>query len=110
ALDVAAIRSRFPALGRLGPDGRPYVWADAPGGSQLPDTVIDAVTARLRAGASNTHGAFATSIEIDRLIADARHAGADFLGCDPHEVVFGPNATTLLFHLSRAITRTLRPG
>ena len=109
-LDVAAIRSRFPALGRLGPDGRPFVWADAPGGSQLPDTVIDAVTGRMRAGASNTHGAFATSMDIDQLIADAREAGADFLGCHPDEVVFGANATTLLFHLSRAITRTLRPG
>jgi cysteine desulfurase family protein (TIGR01976 family) len=110
ALDMAAIRSRFPALGRLGPDGRPFVWADAPGGSQLHDTVIDAVAGRMRAGASNTHGAFATSVEIDRLIADAREAGADFLGCDPGEVVFGANATTLLFHLSRAITKTLRRG
>jgi cysteine desulfurase family protein (TIGR01976 family) len=110
ALDVAAIRSRFPALGRLGPDGRPFVWADAPGGSQLPDTVIDAIAGRMRAGASNTHGAFATSIEIDGLIADARVVGADFLGCDPDEVVFGANATTLLFHLSRAVTRTLGPG
>ena len=108
--DVVAIRSRFPALARTGPGDRPFVWADAPGGSQVPDTVIDAVASRLHRGASNTHGAFATSIEIDGLIGDARVAGADFLGCDPDEVVFGANATTLLFHLARSVTRMLRPG
>jgi cysteine desulfurase family protein (TIGR01976 family) len=108
--DVTAIRSRFPALGRTGPDGRQYVWVDAPGGSQMVDTAIDAVTARMRAGASNTHGAFRVSEEIDTLISDARRAGADLLGCDPGEIVFGQNATSLLLHLSRSIGRTWGPG
>jgi cysteine desulfurase family protein (TIGR01976 family) len=108
--DVTAIRSRFPALGRTGPDGRQYVWVDAPGGSQMVDTAIDAVTARMRAGASNTHGAFGVSEEIDTLISDARRAGADLLGCDPGEIVFGQNATSLLLHLSRSIGRTWGPG
>jgi cysteine desulfurase family protein (TIGR01976 family) len=108
--DVEAVRARFPALARAGADGRPYVWADAPGGSQAPDTVIDAVAGRMRAGASNTHGAFATSREIDALIDDAHRAGAGFLGCDPDEVVFGQNATSLLLHLSRSFGRTLEPG
>jgi cysteine desulfurase family protein (TIGR01976 family) len=109
ALDLSFVRSRFPALGRLGPDGRPYVWADAPGGSQAPQSVIDAVAGRMRRGASNTHGAFATSREIDELIETAHDTGADFLGCDPDEVVFGPNATTLLLHLSRSFARTIGP-
>jgi cysteine desulfurase family protein (TIGR01976 family) len=104
------VRSQFPALGRPGPDGRPYVWADAPGGSQAPVSVIDAVAGRMRTGASNTHGAFVTSHEIDELIGTAREAGADFLGCDPDEVVFGPNATTLLLHLSRSFARTIGGG
>jgi cysteine desulfurase family protein (TIGR01976 family) len=108
--DVTAIRSRFPALGRTGPDGRRYVWVDAPGGSQMVDTAIDAVTARMRAGASNTHGVFRVSEEIDALISDARRAGADLLGCDPGEIVFGQNATSLLLHLSRSIGRTWGPG
>ena len=108
--DVTAIRARFPALGRTGPDGRPYVWVDAPGGSQMVDTAIDAVTARMRAGASNTHGVFPVSEEIDALIAEARRAGADLLGCDPDEIVFGQNATSLLLHLSRSIGRTWGPG
>ena len=108
--DVEAVRARFPALARVGADGRPFVWADAPGGSQAPDTVIEAVAGRMRAGASNTHGAFATSREIDALIDEAHRAGAGFLGCDPDEVVFGQNATSLLLHLSRSFAGTLAPG
>jgi cysteine desulfurase family protein (TIGR01976 family) len=109
-LDLTAVRARFPALARRAPDGTPYVWADAPGGSQMVDTAIAAVTDQMRAGASNTHGAFPLSAEIDALIADARRAGADLLGCDPNEVVFGQNATSLLLHLSRSIARTWGPG
>jgi cysteine desulfurase family protein (TIGR01976 family) len=108
--DVEAVRARFPALARGGADGRPYVWADAPGGSQAPDTVIEAVAGRMRAGASNQHGAFPVSRDIDELIDDAHRAGAGFLGCDPDEVVFGQNATSLLLHLSRSFSRTLEPG
>lgn len=109
ALDPTTVRHRFPALARLAPDGRPYVWADAPGGSQMVDAAIDAMTDRMRAGASNTHGAFGPSEEIDELIAAAHVAGSDLLGCEPGEVVFGQNATSLLFHLSRALGRTWGP-
>jgi cysteine desulfurase family protein (TIGR01976 family) len=109
-LDTELIRARFPALARLGDDGRPRVLADAPGGSQVPDTVIDAVSAHYRRGMSNTHGAFATSQETDNVIMQARRAAADLTGANPGEIVFGPNATTLLFHLSRSFTKTLGPG
>jgi cysteine desulfurase family protein (TIGR01976 family) len=108
--DVMAVRARFPALARTGPDGRPFVWADTPGGSQAPDSVIDAVAARMAGGASNTHGSFPLSEEIDALSAEAHRAGAGVLGCDPGEVVFGQNATSLLLHLSRSFSRTLAPG
>jgi len=110
SFDVRSARARFPALARTGSDGQPFVWADAPGGSQVPDAVIEAMAARMRAGASNTHGAFPVSREIDELIADAHAAGADLLGCDPDEVVFGQNATSLLLHLARSFARTLTPG
>jgi len=109
-LDPAALRVRFPALARTGEDGRPVVYADAPGGSQVPQTVIDAIAGHLRSGISNTHGAFAASEETDALIADARRAAADITGAHPGEIVFGPNSTTLLLHLSRSFGRTLRPG
>ena len=110
ALDPTALRRRFPALARTGGDGLPVIYADAPGGSQVPETVIDAIAAHLRSGISNTHGAFAASEETDALIADARRAASDVTGADPGEIVFGPNSTTLLLHLSRSFGRTLRPG
>ena len=109
-IDPAAIRLRFPALARTGDDGRPVVYADAPGGSQVPDTVIDAIAGHLRSGISNTHGAFAASEETDALIDEARQAASDMTGGAPGEIVFGPNSTTLLLHLSRSFGRTLHPG
>ena len=109
-LDPSELRLRFPALSRVGEDGRPVVYADAPGGSQVPETVVQAIADHLRSGVSNTHGAFAASEETDALIADARRAAADLTGADPGEIVFGPNSTTSLLHLSRSFGRTLRPG
>jgi cysteine desulfurase family protein (TIGR01976 family) len=106
-IDIEAVRARFPALARTDDDGRPVVLADAPGGSQVPDTVIEAVAGHYRRGMSNTHGAFASSEETDAVIASARRAAADLTGADPSEIVFGPNATTLLFHLSHSIATTL---
>jgi cysteine desulfurase family protein (TIGR01976 family) len=59
---------------------------------------------------SNTHGAFATSQETDGVVAEARRAAGDLTGADPDEIVFGPNATTLLLHVSRSFAKTLAPG
>jgi cysteine desulfurase family protein (TIGR01976 family) len=106
---LAHVRSRFPALARE-IDGRPAVFVDAPGGSQVPDPVIEAMAGYLRRSNANAHGAFATSQETDRLVADAHRASADLLNADADEVVFGPNATTLLFSISRSVGRTLGPG
>ena len=108
-LDLSAVRDRFPGLARL-LGGRPCVFADAPGGSQVPGSVIDAMAGYLRSSNANAHGAFATSAETDTVIADAHRAAADLVGGEPDEVVFGPNATTLLFAVSRSIVRTLGPG
>ncbi len=86
------------------------VFVDAPGGSQVPGTVIEAMAEYLRRSNANTHGAFATSQETDDLVAEAHRAAADLLNADPDEVIFGPNATTLLFAISRSVGRTLQPG
>ncbi|HZP91230.1 MAG TPA: cysteine desulfurase-like protein [Actinomycetota bacterium] len=109
AFDPSSIRAEFPALQRR-QDGRPVVFADSPGGSQVPERVIEAMDAYLRSSNANTHGAFATSAETDRVIEESHRAAADLLGCDPDEVAFGPNATTLMFAVSRAVARTLGPG
>jgi cysteine desulfurase family protein (TIGR01976 family) len=108
--DLSWLRERFPALARVGADGRPLVFADAPGGSQVPASVIDAMSEYLRCSNSNTHGLFGTSRETDEVIAAARRAGADITGADADEIVLGPNATTLLLGLSRSFGRTLKPG
>ncbi len=109
-LDVAAVRDHFPALARQH-GGRPAVYLDGPGGTQVPRECIDAIVAHLAAGGANTHGAFEASHETDALLADAHAAMADFIGAhDPDEIVFGPNMTTLTLSLSRALGRDLAPG
>ena len=108
--DLSSVRARFPALARTARDGRPLVFADAPGGSQVPDVVIEAITDYLRRSNSNTHGLFETSRETDEVVDAARRAGADLTGADPDEIVLGPNATTLLLGLSRSFGRMLGPG
>ena len=108
-LDPAWVRSRFPAISQE-IDGRIPVFFDGPGGSQVPDTVIDAMSHYLVTSNSNVHGSFATSRRTDECIDSARAAVADLLGCDPDEVVFGANMTTLTFAFSRAIGRELSPG
>jgi selenocysteine lyase/cysteine desulfurase len=108
-LDAEAARREFPALDRT-LSGRPCVFADSPGGTQVPRSVIDAMTAYLRASNANAGGAFATSRATDEVIEGAHRAAADLLGCSPKEVVIGANMTTLAFSLSRALARTLGPG
>jgi cysteine desulfurase family protein (TIGR01976 family) len=108
-LDLARVRSRFPALARE-IDGRPAVFVDAPGGSQVPESVIEAMAGYLRRSNANAHGAFVTSQETDELIGRAHVAAADLVNADADEVVFGPNATTLLLAISRSVGRTLGPG
>ena len=93
-LDLAWVREQFPALAQT-VNGQPAVFFDGPGGTQVPRRVIDAIADYLTRSNSNAHGAFATSARTDATIAAAHAAMADFLGCDPDEVVFGPNMTTL---------------
>ena len=90
--------------------GQPAVFLDGPGGTQVPQRVIDAIADYLANSNANTGGAYATSRRTDVVIAEARAAMADFLSCDKDEIVFGPNMTTLTFAISRAIGRELGPG
>jgi cysteine desulfurase family protein (TIGR01976 family) len=109
ALDLSYIRSQFPSLHQT-VNGHPAVFMDGPGGTQVPQRVIDAMTDYLRHNNANTGGAYATSRNTDAMIAEARAAMADFLHCGADEVAFGPNMTTLTFAISRAIGRELKPG
>jgi cysteine desulfurase family protein (TIGR01976 family) len=108
-LDLSSLRSRFPALS-LTVNGTPAAFLDAPGGTQVPQTVIDAVSEYLATSNSNVHGSFLTSRRTDQAIEAAHAAAADLLGCEADEVVFGANMTTLTFAFSRAIGREFQPG
>ncbi|HZI17660.1 MAG TPA: cysteine desulfurase-like protein [Pyrinomonadaceae bacterium] len=112
AAEIAAteeIRSHFPALEREH-GGRRVAYFDGPGGTQVPRAVAEAMTDYLFRHNANTHWAYPTSEETDRMLEGSRAALSDFLGATPGEVVFGANATTLAFHLSRTLGRTLSPG
>lgn len=104
ALDVDAVRARFTAL------RSPTAFFDGPGGTQCPDTVIDAIAGHLRESNANLGGPFATSRRTDALLEHAHATAAAFLGCDPDEAIFGQNMTTLNFMLTRTLGRTLRAG
>ncbi len=107
--DLTWVRSQFPSLAQT-LNGNPAVFLDGPGGTQVPQRVIDAISDYLTTSNANTCGANATSRRTNAVIDDARAAMADFLGCDPDETVFGPNMTTLTYAVSRAIGRELGPG
>jgi len=109
AIDVTWVRRQFPALAQQA-DGRPGVFLDGPGGTQVPRRVIDAMADYLVTSNANTHGEFPTSARTDEMIASARAAVADLLGCDGDEVMFGANMTTLTFAMSQAIGRELNEG
>src|SRR5436190_5155907 len=88
AVDLSSVRSQFPSLSRH-QDGQPVLFADAPGGSQVPQRVIEAMAEYLRRSNANLGGAFPSSRESDQLLGDARRAGADLLGASPGEIFSG---------------------
>jgi cysteine desulfurase family protein (TIGR01976 family) len=104
ALDVEAVRARFSAL------RQPLAFFDGPGGTQVPDEVIDAVSAYYRHSNANVSGPYATSRRTEALVAKARTIAGDFLSCAPEEAIFGANMTTLAFALTRTAGRTWRAG
>lgn len=109
SLDLAWVRAQFPSLAHS-VNGQPAVFLDGPGGTQVPQRVIDAISDYLARDNANTGGAYQTSRNTDHMIAEARAAMADFLNCDADEVVIGPNMTTLTYAMSRALGRELGPG
>ena len=109
-LDPNPLRRQFPAL-RRAVRGRTPIYLDGPGGTQVPQRVIDAMVRYLTTCNANHGGAFTTSRESDAVLRSAHEAVADLLNApSPDEIVFGANMTTLTFHLSRAFGRTLRAG
>ncbi|HEX2834633.1 MAG TPA: cysteine desulfurase-like protein [Thermoanaerobaculia bacterium] len=108
-MNIDVVRSQFPALARLHNE-RPVAYFDAPGGTQVPRVVAEAMTDYLFHHNANTHWAYPTSAETDAIIANARAAAADLLHGRADEIVFGANMTTLTFHLGRALGRMWSAG
>lgn len=109
ATAVSEIRRSFPALERAQGD-LPVAYFDGPGGTQVPQIVVDAMSDYLLHHNANTHWSFPSSEETDAMLSGARAALADFLGAEPNEIAFGSNMTTLTFHLARALGRGYGPG
>lgn len=106
----ATARGLFPAL-RRELHGTPLAYFDGPGGTQVPQSVIDAVSDYYARCNANTHGQFVTSQESDQILQETREVLAAFLGATSwREISLGANMTTLAFSLSRALGRTLKPG
>src|SRR5947209_7194850 len=99
AFDVEAVRRRFSALDQS------LVFFDGPGGTQVPDEVVDAIAGYLRTSNANVSGPYSTSRRTEELVAQARDTAARFVGGHAGEVVFGQNMTTLNFALTRTAAR-----
>lgn len=105
-----SVRSAFPALGRVH-NGHPVAYFDGPGGTQVPTSVVDAMTDYLLHHNANTHWVYPTSQETDALLLDARRVYAAFFNAPgPEWVSFGQNMTTITFHVARALARQWGPG
>ncbi len=108
-LEQLAVRKHFPSLTRC-IKGKPIAFLDGPGGTQVPQQVIDAVSRYYSTNNANAGGCFATSQETDEIVEQGRKAMSDLLGCTSDEIVFGANMTSLTFALSRALGRELEDG
>jgi cysteine desulfurase family protein (TIGR01976 family) len=104
ASDLSGVRERFSAL------GQGFAFFDAPGGTQVPDEVGEAVARAMREASANLGAGYATSFRAKEILETAETGAARFLGCEPHEVIFGPNMTSLNFMLSRTAGREFAPG
>ena len=110
SLDLDVVRSRFPALS-MRDGGLPRIYLDNPGGTQVPDTVVERMTECLVEQNANLGGVFRTSQAAEAVVAEAREAMADFLNApSAAEIVFGQNMTSLTLHLSRSLGRHFEAG
>jgi len=110
AFPIDHVRGAFPSLAAADA-GRRRLYLDNPAGTQVPRVVADAVHRCLIESNANLGGFFATTLAAGKVVDDAHHAMADFLGAaSPEEIVIGPNMTTLTYQMSRTLGRDFAPG
>jgi cysteine desulfurase family protein (TIGR01976 family) len=108
-IDFTNLRTQFPGLNQRR-NGVTPIFLDGPAGTQMPQCAIDAMVYYLTRCNANHGGPFATSVESDRILANAHEAMARFLRGSPEEIIFGNNMTSLAFHLSRSLAKVLKPS
>ncbi len=109
-IDSSALRKKFPSLSRVH-NNFPMIFLDGPGGTQVPEEVIDAISGYYKKSNSNTHGEFVTTHETDEIIHQARVSMAALLGAENASTIsFGQNMTSLNYSLAHGIGRTLKAG
>ncbi|MBF8172281.1 cysteine desulfurase-like protein [Streptomyces olivaceus] len=104
ALDVEAIRAQIPAL-KSG-----SARFDAPGGTQTPQPVIDAIGEALANPLANRGRTTEGERNADGIVSEARAALGDLLATDPRGIVLGRSATQLAYDLSRTLAKSWGPG
>ena len=107
--EIEDIRSRFPALART-ERGHKVAYLDGPGGTQVPESVISAMSEPLRNGLSNIGGGYGASDDAIRITTEARSAVGRMFNADPETISFGQNMTSLTFALSRAVANSWSEG
>lgn len=103
------VRAHFPALA-IRDEGRARVYLDAPGGSQVPQRVLDRMREALVTSCANSGGHFSTSRGTRRIAEEGLEAAAAFLNAGTDEIVFGLNTTSLFFYFSQMLAQDWKPG
>ncbi|WP_375436571.1 cysteine desulfurase-like protein [uncultured Hymenobacter sp.] len=106
---IESVRANFPAL-REHPDRKPFIFFDGPGGTQMAQQTLDGMLDYITGGMANLHGTFATSRATDALLEAGRQGIADFVNCQPQEVAFGQNMTSLAFAIARSLATFIHTG
>ncbi len=103
-IDVGRVRSAYPALR----DG--YAYLDGAAGTQVPSSVVEAISGAYLAGLGNIGGAFPASRRAGDIDGECRRALADLVGGESSGVIIGPNMTTLTYRLAATLSRLWEAG
>ena len=110
-LDSKKIREAFPSLSLRDKNNNQIIYLDGPGGTQVPNSVIDGISEYYKKHNANTHGEFGTSIETDKIMSTLRDKVSVLLNAeDKNCISIGQNMTTLNFQLARGLSKMFKEG
>ena len=110
-LDSKKIREAFPSLSLRDKNNNQIIYLDGPGGTQVPNSVIDGISEYYKKHNANTHGEFGTSIETDKIMSTLRDKVSILLNAeDKNCISIGQNMTTLNFQLARGLSKMFKEG